>query len=189
MKRVKKIGSYYTLETPARAEETDLLCDQCGNLDCSIRLIVQRIKVNRFNARVSITRCESFVPILKFSDTAGLSGEFNTFRLGGAWAKRVSVGDVVLLQNGQGEAIDYATVCDTHIGSFSDMAHEYGVDNHLAINAEISGTPFDLAQVMTKLYGAHRFSLNSTVSVIELRRRDGVGEEGEADLRRVSGNA
>lgn len=176
MRRIKRIEGGYTLETPARASEVDTLCDQCGNMECSIRGIVNRLKVNRFNAVIAITRCASFVPVLQFLDPRGLDGEFNTFRLGGAWARRVQPGDRVALV-GKAAFIAYAKVINTHAGKFTDMDKHYGIDNHLMIDAALSGVDLVLESVMSSIYGKHRFTPASTVSVIELRREDGVVEK------------
>lgn len=185
MRRVKRFDTYHTLETKDRAALTDSLCDYCGNQECSIRLIMRRIKINRFNAKTAVTRCESYMAIIEFRDPAGLELEFNTFRLGAAWAKRVAPGDVVALKQTGGEIFGTAEVIVTHVGHFPEMNHKHGVDNHLAIAAEVEGKPFDLAKVLTESYGGHRFNIDSTVSVIELRRNDAVGEEGQANIRRL----
>lgn len=147
-------------------------------MECSVRGILNRIKVNRFNAKLAVTRCESFVAILTFRDAVGMASEFNTFRLSGAWAKRVAPGDVVALQHAAGDLIGYAKVVETHAGKFRDMEREFGINNHMVIDAEVRGESCDLAKVMTECYGGHRFNPEGTVSVIELRRIDGIGEEG-----------
>jgi hypothetical protein len=186
MKRVKKQENFFTLETADRALETDLLCDQCGNQECSLRLIINRVRINRFNAKLNVTRCESFVPILTFRDDAGLAGEFNTFRAGAAWVDRVGPGDLVALQSTAGAFIGYAKVRQSHVGTFEEMDKRFGSDNHLAIDAAVSGKElFSLFDIMIQSYGKNRFSAKSNVSVIELRRLDGNEEEGEAGLRRV----
>lgn len=185
MKRVKKVGNSFTLESAARADETDLLCDQCGNEDCSLRVIINRVRINRFNAKLAVIKCQSFMPILVFRDAAGLGSEFNTFRLSGAWAKRLDPGDIVALHVAKGQTIGLAEVIAVRAGCFTEMSAEFGADNHLAIDAEVNGLEFDLGKVMAECYGGHRFNTSSTVSVIDLRRTDGVSEEGEAHLRRV----
>ena len=179
MRRVKRIGNFHTLETKARAEETDLLCDQCGNVECSIRGIINRVKINRFNAKLAVIRCESFLPSLDFRDGAGMDSDFNTFRLGGAWATRVGPGNLVNLRSAvDGSILGVAEVIRTHVGPFTGMAAEFGADNHLAIDAAINDRDFDLAKVMRECYGGHRFNVDSTVSVIELRRIHAASEEG-----------
>ena len=185
MKRLKKIENYWTLETSQRSTETELLCDSCGNKDCSLRLIISRVKINRFNAKVAVTRCESFIPVLTFRDAAGTEEEFNTFRLGAAWAKRVDKGDLVALHTTDGAHIAYAEVVDTHSGPFKAMSDQFGIDNHLSIQAEVAGEVFDLEKIMTACYGGHRFNNQSNVTVIELRRINGVSEERTAHLRCV----
>lgn len=186
MRRIKRINGYFTLEKGGRAEETDQLCDQCGNSECSIRMIVNRVKINRFNAKLAVIRCEAFIPSLDFRDTAGMGSEFNTFRLGAAWAKRVQPGDLVNLRDTSGNVVGVAEVTAVDYGAFPEMDKLHSVDNHLAIDAELQGKDFCMEKTMTEVYGGHRFNAQSTVSVISLRRIDGTGEEGQAHLRRVS---
>lgn len=169
MKRVKKHGSYFTLESRKLAESTERLCDQCGNAECSVRAILRRIAVNRYNAKIQVLRCDSFIPQLEFRDPSGCAGEFNTFRLGGAWASRVVPGQLVSLACNARDWQLPAEVTYVDVGPFEEMRAKYGVDNHLAIDAEISGKPFDLAKVMRECYGGHRFNESSVVSVIGLK--------------------
>jgi hypothetical protein len=184
--RVKKVNGYYTLETKDRAEKTELLCDQCGISDCSIRAILNRVKINRYNAKLSITKCQAFLPSLDFRDAKGMEDEFNTFRLGGAWGDRLEAGQMVNLRSTKGEVIGVAEVTGVHKGVFTEMSKRFGADNHLSIDAEVNGQEFNLGKVMTECYGGHRFNVNSIVTVIEMRRVHGAGEKGEEDLRRVS---
>lgn len=178
MRRFKMLGdTRYTLETPARAEVRDLLCDQCGRDACSVRMIMKRIWHNRFGADLAVTRCASFVPVLEFRNGAGLDApEFNTFRLGGAWAKRVVNGSIMRLNYPGG--VRFARVKSVTTGPFSVMSKEFGIDNHLAIEASALGMEIDLEAVMTECYGKHRFNSSSTVAVIEMEGIDGGLEEG-----------
>lgn len=178
MRRIKRVEDTFTLESKARLEETDQLCDQCGNSECSVRAIMKRLAVNRYNARVSVLSCKSYIPTFDFRDDAGLEGMFNTFRLGGAWAERVAPGTLVNLRRTDGTHIGEAEVIATHVGLFEEMNAKFGFDNHLAIDAEVRGEEFDLEKVMRECYGGHRFSAGSLVSVIELKRINGVTEKG-----------
>lgn len=178
MRRLKLIDGYFTLETKDRALDDERLCDSCGNTGCSIRQILNRLRVNRFNAVPNIKRCESFVPILEFRDHSGCEDAFNTFRLGGAWAKRVVPGTLVSLRNSTANWSLVAVIEGIHSGPFNKIAPVFAGDNHLAIAAERDGKPFDLEQVMTKLYGGHRFNNRSTVTVLEMRSIDGVRVQG-----------
>lgn len=172
MQRVKRIDGYYTLENKGGADKLELLCDQCGISECSIRMVLTKLKINRFNAKLAVKRCESFIPRLEFRDNAGMEAEFNTFRLGGAWFTRVAVGQLVNLSNPLNGWQAVAEVTGVHRGTFAEMARLYGADNHLAIDAELSERDFSLADVMRQCYGPQRFSEQSTVTVIQLRRVD-----------------
>ncbi len=184
--RVKRMpDGYYTLETKDRAGKNDLLCDQCGVADCSIRMILKRVKINRFNAKLAVIRCQAFMPSLDFREAKGMEDEFNTFRLGGAWADRLAVGQQVNLRSTKGEVIGVAEVIGVHKGPFKQMEREFGADNHLSIDAEVNGQEFSLEKVMTECYGGHRFKVDSPVTVIQMRRVDGDAEEGQAHLRGV----
>lgn len=171
MRRVKLNGDTFSLEDSKRLEQSDNLCDYCGYKECSLGLIVAKLKVNRFNARTAVLSCKSFIPVITFQDASGMVSDFNTFRLGRAWFSRVAVGVVVQLRKTDGADIGRATVTAVHGGVFTEMDKEFGIDNHIALQAACDGdAEFSLADVMKAVYGGHRFDPDGQVSVIYLKR-------------------
>lgn len=170
MSLVKRLGSgHFTLLNAELAGKRENLCDQCGAIECTINLILHRLKVNKQNASVEVKTCKSFRPVLDFRDPAGTEFAFNTFRLGMAWSRRVFSNDVVALRGPKG-LYGEAKVLGTHSGPFAAMREQFGDDNHLAIAAAVAEQDFDLESVMRKNYGPNRFSASSNVSVIYLER-------------------
>lgn len=102
-----------------------------------------------------------------------LDEEFNTFRLGGAWAKRIKPGDRVgLLDKKQMLLIGYAIIAGVHRGRLSELSALHACRNHNQKHLPCDGAGERLTAAMVKRYGPHRCGENSIVTVIELRRTD-----------------
>jgi hypothetical protein len=70
-----------------------------------------------------------FVPPLE-----GMGGEFNTIRLGQAWAKRIKEGDkVFLMDNKERRIFGVAVVTGLHLGTLEEICKQHGIFNHTAI--------------------------------------------------------
>lgn len=103
----------------------------------------------------------------------GLEGNFNTFRLGGTWAKRLTTGDKVLLMNKPQAAIFATAVVErVLVGKLCDLAPEHAAMNHNQKGIDVAEAPERLISAMKKRYGPHRCSDNSRCSVIYLRVSD-----------------
>lgn len=112
--------------------------------------------------------------VIEFSPPMrGIEGRFNTFRLGGAWAKRIEAGETVLLIDAkEHQVIAKATVEGVVKGKLEDLAREHAAGNHNQQGLEPEGAPERLIAAMMKRYGPHRAGHNSTVTVIFLRMND-----------------
>lgn len=116
------------------------------------------------------------VTLLVFADRRGLEFPlFNTFRLGGAWAKRLTKGDGVLLAF-KHEVIGCAKVKMVHTGKAIDVLNFYARFSHveLALAAEQGEgyrgeeAPQRRVQSMQRTYGPHKFTPESTITVVSL---------------------
>lgn len=99
----------------------------------------------------------------------GIEGEFNTFRLSGAWSKRIEAGSIVILMDKKLMSVmGYAKVTGVHVGKLSEMANQYAHLNHNQKHLPSEGAPDRLISAMIKRYGPHKCSENSRVTVIHL---------------------
>lgn len=110
-----------------------------------------------------------FVPPLE-----GMGGDFNTIRIGLAWAKRLNVGDkVFILNNKERFIIGEALVTAIHTGTLEELCHLHSVKNHTNIARQElneSNASFELMKVIQKLYGPHIATPTKKATVIALRR-------------------
>jgi len=99
----------------------------------------------------------------------GFTGNFNTFRLGVAWTKRVKAGDRVLMVNtARSLVIARARITDVDSGSLRDMAIKHGSQNHNHSEFSPDIAAQRITQSMIKRYGPHKCSEDSKVTVIYL---------------------
>jgi hypothetical protein len=157
----------YTID-PAKELDRDNLCNFCGFDDCSIRAIHDRLRENKFGAKLRIITCKTFIPVLEFRQPLGLQGSFNTFRLGGGWAKRLVPEQVVSLSGPS--LVASARVREVHLGTFNEMNARFGPQNHMMIHATKEKLDWSLDKIMLSNYGPRVFNPEGPVSVIALER-------------------
>lgn len=103
----------------------------------------------------------------------GFDGEFNTFRLGWAWAKRVKRGRHVLLMNSKTkEVFGRARVLNIWTGTLLDLATMMASRNHNQLGKAPSEATSDLMGRMRDRYGPHIARDDKRCTVILMRRRD-----------------
>lgn len=99
----------------------------------------------------------------------GIGGSFNTFRLGGAWSRRLQPGEVVgLLDKKQMCLIGYAKVTGVQTGKLNQMSAQHGCRNHNQKHLPEEGAGERVVAAMMKRYGPHKCKETSLVTVIEL---------------------
>lgn len=102
---------------------------------------------------------------------SGLEGEFNTFRLGGAWAKRTIPGErLLLIDKKQSAVLGWGLVSAVHVGTLTEMSALHGSRNHNQKGLDPEGAGERVIAAMKKRYGPHKVNDNSKVTVIELKR-------------------
>lgn len=106
----------------------------------------------------------------------GIKGEFNTFRLGLFFAKRLKVDDIVYLMNVKEKLVfGRAVVTGIVVGPLEDMVRKHAKQNH-AMLSNPGDREVDLLALLTKFYGPHIATPNKKTTVVYLRRIDD-GEE------------
>ncbi|UKL14968.1 hypothetical protein hairong_063 [Pseudomonas phage hairong] len=134
------------------------LCAHCGHNElCSVQSDVRQ-------------ECYAFQPSLMFQSLAGTELSFNTFRLGGAWAKRVLPGRIVGLVDKNGKKLDEAVIEGIRVGPRDLMIEEHARMNHLMIASGSTQPIRDLRRKLTNLYGPNYLARADLMSVIYLRR-------------------
>lgn len=101
----------------------------------------------------------------------GLEGDFNTFRLGSFYAKRLSPGDTVyLLDEKEKLIIGRAEVTGVETGQLGEMLLIHAAKNHTELENDAGSAPERLFVTMKKIYGPHIATPERKVTVIYCRR-------------------
>jgi len=159
-----KDGAFYS--------KTKTLCNHCANPIC-----------DEFAAQL----CGEFVPTIKFTSLKGIEGEFNTFRIGDAWSRRVSEGMTVALMNSKKNVIMcFAEVTSVFVGDKFALADMFSQDNH-SIKAldVIDDVPEKMLKRLKNASGTMIYNANERATVIYLKVIDYAKNEKEAVGERV----
>jgi hypothetical protein len=101
----------------------------------------------------------------------GIDGNFNTFRLGGTLATRLTSGQEVLLLNEKTKMVfGRAEVLSVHMGKLREMCAMHARFNHRELANDADGAPDRLFSYLTKLFGPHIATDNKRCTVIYLKR-------------------
>ncbi|MDY7537532.1 hypothetical protein QN372_00055 [Undibacterium sp. RTI2.1] len=107
-----------------------------------------------------------FIPPMK-----GLEDSFNTFRLGGALAKRLEVGHEVLLMDEKTKIVfGRAEVKEVVTGTLGELCLVHAHKNHLEISNEESGASERLFKYLQRVYGPHIATATKKACVLYLKR-------------------
>lgn len=102
---------------------------------------------------------------------SGIEGEFNTFRLGPAWSKRLTSGEeVLLLDKKQCAVMGKAVITAIYVGTLRDMSALHARRNHNQQGLDPEGACERLMTNMIKRYGPHKLRETTRVTVIEMRK-------------------
>ena len=105
------------------------------------------------------------------SPVFGVEGEFNTFRIGSFYAKRLSPGDVVYLLNEKEKIIfGKAEVLRVEAGPVGEMCVLYAHQNHTELSNNPVTAPERLYATPRKIYGPHVLTVNKKATVVFLKR-------------------
>lgn len=113
------------------------------------------------------------VPVVGFiPPIVGCDGEFNTFRLGQAFAKRLQPGGMVYLMDEKIKVVfGRAIVVDCHMGQLKQMCLLHGAKNHTEVGKpDAEASPDRLFAYIQKIYGPHIATEAKKCAVIYMRR-------------------
>lgn len=110
--------------------------------------------------------------VIEFSPPmSGFDNEFNTFRVGVKWSKRLKVGDVVgLIDTKESKLFGIAEVVGIHQGKLRQVAEQHACRNHNQLGLDPAGAADRLIANMFKRYGPRIINDDKQTTVIELRR-------------------
>lgn len=175
-RRIKRIDAGFTVDTMASMSDRSTICDHCATQKCKIRNYVNRTAVT---AIMKVATCNTFTPALGFSVLGGLdSQEWNTIRVGGAWAKRLRPGqEVAIIDTKNDKLLSYCEVTETHTGTLEEMVEMHSLYNH-AIQAEInsgkvdeSGANVRMMRILKNANGTNIAAPERAASVIYLKAK------------------
>lgn len=113
------------------------------------------------------------VPVIGFvPPIEGVDAEFNTFRLGGTLAKKLTVDQEIFLMDEKAkEVIGRATVRRVETGKLGELCLLHASANHRELNhPEPNDAPKRLFEYLQKLYGPHIAKHDKKACVVYLRR-------------------
>jgi hypothetical protein len=125
-----------------------------------------------------VKSCQVYQPILTFRPPLlGLEGNFNTFRIGAAWAHRVAPGVIVGLgDRANGDRIfGKAIVRKVFYGDYETMCRKYAKDNHMLVESKMTrkAAAEKMAKIMRNAYGKIVVENAEDISVIYMERLQG----------------
>lgn len=101
----------------------------------------------------------------------GVESEFNTFRLGGFYSKRLSPGDEVFLLNEKEKMVfGRAKVESIETGSLGELCLIHAHKNHTELANEPNAAPERLFALLQKIHGPHIATPKKKACVIYLKR-------------------
>ena len=101
----------------------------------------------------------------------GVEGEFNTFRLGTFYSKRLHPGDEVFLLNEKEKIVfGKARVERIDVGPLGEMCVIHGHQNHTELANDPMTAPERLMGTIRKIYGPHIATMEKKTTVIFLKR-------------------
>lgn len=101
----------------------------------------------------------------------GTEDEFNTFRLGSFYAKRLSPGDEVLLLDEKEKMVfGRARVQSIYAGGLDEMCAIHAHKNHTELANDSGTAPERLSEAIRKIYGPHIATIHKKTTVIYLKR-------------------
>jgi hypothetical protein len=112
------------------------------------------------------TRVIDFIPPI-----VGTEGQFNTFRIGGFYAKHLQQGEEVFLMDSKArEVFGKAVVERVEVGRLAELCAEHAAMNHTEIDAPDGKHAERLMALLQKINGPHIATATKKATVVYLRR-------------------
>jgi hypothetical protein len=138
-----------------------IICDHCG-----IRMLCP--------LSGTVTACEVFEPAIPFQDETGLHKVSNTMRVGVAWTKRLSLGQMIALFNvNSKEVFGRARVIGTYADNIVPMLIEHAPANHLFLETPPKEAAQQLHNWLKQNYGPRIINSETKLTAIYLLRLHG----------------
>lgn len=168
MKFVKLLDGRHTIE-PANVRHSDRsLCNLCGiGASCKPRASLARLQ-GANDLVVGVKSCGDFRLTLTFRSNVGMEQEFNTMRLGPAWARRVEVGKLVNLRTTSGEKVGVAKVVSKHVEDFEEALRKHAHMNHVAVGMKAAKARETVRRELVNANGKNFIARAGVLSVIYL---------------------
>jgi len=112
------------------------------------------------------------VPVIGFiPPVEGVEGEFNTFRLGSTFVKRLKEGDEVFLMDEKNKVVfGRAQVMRVEGGLLGELCLLHAEKNHRELKHDAEGASERLFKYLQKIYGPHIATPTKKACVIYMRR-------------------
>lgn len=112
------------------------------------------------------------VPVIGFiPPVEGVEAEFNTFRLGSSFIKRLQAGDEVFLMDEKNKVVfGKAQVLRMESGQLGELCLLHAAKNHRELHHDAEGAPERLFRYLQRVYGPHIAVHSKKACVIYLRR-------------------
>lgn len=112
------------------------------------------------------------------SPVTGVDAEFNTFRLGEAYAKRLNPNDVVALINEKTKHLfGFAQVTKLVTGRLDELCAIHAYMNHTQLGEPATEAPAQVYKTLQRIYGPHIVKPDKKATVIYMRRLSNVNDD------------
>ncbi|MFT4064373.1 hypothetical protein [Paraburkholderia sp.] len=112
------------------------------------------------------TRVIDFIPPI-----VGTEGQFNTFRIGGFYAKHLTQGEEVFLMDSKArEVFGKAVVEKVEVGRLAEMCAQHAASNHTELDMPDGKNAERLMVLLQRINGPHIATPTKKTTVIYLRR-------------------
>ena len=112
------------------------------------------------------TRVVDFIP-----PVVGVDGQFNTFRIGGFYAKHLTEGEEVFLMDSKArEVFGKAVVEKVEVGRLAEMCAQHAATNHTELDTPDGNNAERLMTLLQKINGPHIATPTKKTTVIFMRR-------------------
>lgn len=169
LRSLRKDGEKFTVSPKSVLDKQRHLCNHCAyNSDCKHAKRAADARQEMIESRV--LECAGYSTPIGFSDLTGLDSEdFNTLRLGSAWAKRVEdQQEVGLVCTKTGELVGRKKVVRVVVGPKDQIVKDHAYKNHLMLGKKKRTAAIEMAKKLPNIYGNLIYKNNDMMTAIYL---------------------